>query len=323
MPDFLTTEETQKELAELRRGAFRTWGEISRLLSSVELHGTWRQEAGSFTEWLKQFALQLNKKEGSLWRYLTAGRYYNDLRRKLMMRDVECPRLPDLPDRVSAENLELLSKLERVAPPDVLCQLSERVVSGVASRSELRDAWVLFRPILDGHTARGNIRPPQYNPADLMQSETMFKVMVTRGLTENKNVLIGDSGFDIYRVFTSFEVIHHSPHSRYYFNALVVTALNKTGDIKFHGIEAISWDNTDNISKIYELMKFCDFMWIALPEKMFETWSESQLDEIHDAIGILTSDGHGMLRVKRPASSCQDIGVNKTHLRDLLLLKLL
>lgn len=122
------------ELAAVLRGDARTWAEIGRLLGSVEMHGLWREEAGSFTEWLRRFAQQLGKRgESSFWRYLTAGRYYIELRKQLLSRNVQCPLLQDLPERVSPENLELLSKLERVAPPDVMHNLSERVVAGVAS----------------------------------------------------------------------------------------------------------------------------------------------------------------------------------------------
>lgn len=119
-----------REIAALTQGQSRSWAHIGYLLDRIDQTDYWRNEAKSFTEWLKGHAESLGLKESTLWRYLTAGRYYIKLREALTGRGVSCPPLGELPDKVSPENLELLSKLARVAPDNALQRLAEQVISG-------------------------------------------------------------------------------------------------------------------------------------------------------------------------------------------------
>ena len=87
-----------REIAALTQGQSRSWAHIGYLLDRIDQTDYWRNEAKSFTEWLKGHAESLGLKESTLWRYLTAGRYYIKLREALTGRGVSCPPLGELPD---------------------------------------------------------------------------------------------------------------------------------------------------------------------------------------------------------------------------------
>lgn len=308
------------ELVASLRGDSRTWAETGRLLGSVELHGMWREEAGSFTEWLKQFAVRIGKKESSLWRYLTAGRYYIELRKQMLARNIQCPTLQNLPDRISPENLELLSKLERAAPPDVIQDLSERVVAGVATRAELRDAWIIFRPILAGQTARGRLTPPRFDPADLSQRHSLMEATIFRALSDKNETWLDHSQSDFYELFTHLALPLHNQRKRVIvFDAVVATGRKSNGQLIFHGIEVVGANVQGISAEVEMLMKYCDFMWVATHEKFLDGLRAS----IPQGTGILVINDAGSIQVVLPAGRGSESGVNSFELAKMLLLNTL
>ena len=315
MNEFLSFPETQAELSAIRDGSPRTWAEIARLLASVELHGLWRTNADSFTEWIRFVAQQLGKKEGSCWRYLTAGRYYVELRKRLLKNDIQCPELHNLPDRISPENLELLAKLERVAPPDVIFGLAERVVAGVATRAELRDAWTVFRPVLAGRTARGQMEAPRYDPDNPMQRDSLLEAMVFRSLAESEGVWLKNNDYSIYHLFSDVELVNKGGDKLYVLDALIVTGSKESGELVFHGIEVVGLISAQTQKKLQDIMQLCDFVWASVHEHLLEQTTP----EIPNGVGILVANGSGIYIVRQAVK----MDIQGCNLAKSLLIKML
>jgi hypothetical protein len=154
----------EKEVAALIQRPTSSWAVIGLILDRVEREKYWARDARSFSEWLRSFAPKIGMKETSLWRYLGATRYYRKLRKD------GSPSLARIPKDVSAENLELLEKLERVVPEDEFEAMAKRVLAGEVERNELRELWRTYRPILRGRTARGKgVIVPRIDPKDREQ----------------------------------------------------------------------------------------------------------------------------------------------------------
>lgn len=321
MDEYLSLRAAQIELKALQRGEHRTWAEIGRLLGSVELHGAWRGEAGSFTEWLKQFAKRLGKKESSFWRYLTAGRYYIKLRKQMLKRNNEYPLLQNLPDRISPENLELLSKLERVAPPEAIYQFSDRVIAGVATRAELRDAWKIFRPILAGQTARGQLNIPRFDPSDISQVDCLMEAMVFRALSQKDANWLGNDQSDFCEIFANvwLSLSINQRKMSIGIDAVVVTGQKSKAQLILHCIQVVGMGYLHTTVEEVLLTKYCDFMWVAMHEKILDDMRAN----IPKDVGIMTINDGGFIHMVRPAIIGDDSGKNSCELAKALLLKLL
>ena len=111
MINLFTPDLVRAEFDAISRQERRSWGQVRTFLNTFELTGLWRNEAESFTEWLARNALTLHYSESTLWRYLTVGRYYNKLRPKLLVRNVDAPALEEL----TAGLVEVLHRGQRVA----------------------------------------------------------------------------------------------------------------------------------------------------------------------------------------------------------------
>ncbi len=118
------------DLKALAEGQQRSWPRLATLLEEVDRSEYWRERAGSFTEWLEEFAEAMTLKPATLWRILSAGRFYASLRSDLAGNGISAPPLDALPASVSPEALELLAKLGRVAPSDVTNEIAARVLAG-------------------------------------------------------------------------------------------------------------------------------------------------------------------------------------------------
>lgn len=322
MNDYLTQTDCLTEIAALKKGDSRTWAEIGLLLGSVEFHGLWRQEETSFTSWLKSLSVVLSKSEGSLWRYLTSARYYQLIRKELLAKQIECPELKNLSDRISPENLELLAKLDRVAPTEVIESLTERVLAGVATRSELRDAWDMFKPILNGRTARGNLGIPKYDPNDLSQSQRRLDALVHRTLSDGKNEWGAKWVQNIYCLYACVKTYPMPRMSREYaFDFVMITGIISKPKRIYHGIVVISWGNLAMLEDLINLKQFCDYLWVGIHESQL---ASDLLKEINllDTVGVLVFTDSSKFYIHKEAVNDSESGKALSALKEGMLLKI-
>ena len=321
----MTTSHTFRQfdnnLAALAKGEVRSWAKIGLLLNQVDHSGYWKKSSGSFTEWLKALSPTLSVKEASLWRYLTAARYYQELHETLKVNGVSSPTLDELSDKVSPENLEILSKLSRVMPENVYLQLAQQVLAGTITRAELRETWLAYRPVLEGRTARGmGVPVPRINPADSNQFDSMLEAQVFMALSASGSEWTGIENPDRYQL--TMQVCPEFPpdvKKIFIFDAVVTLRAKKSGPLVFHGIEIKgSHFSSSTYDLLEQLTPYCDFLWIATHGSTTEL-GKLQLPE---HIGLMVAL-ENEIQVIRPAQRTKQSGQHTGELAKGLLLKVL
>jgi len=122
-----------------------SWITIGRWLDGVASSQIWRQEARSFSAWLSTQAERLGLGDASLWRFLTAARNLEVIKRDLEQHASDGAEPSSLAEMLSPEAIELACKIRRFAPVDVLLSLFYRLTQGKVTRAELREIWSSYR----------------------------------------------------------------------------------------------------------------------------------------------------------------------------------
>jgi hypothetical protein len=307
----------RKELRALKSGPLPAWPRIGRFLDDVESWRFWETEqAPSFSHWLRTLALSLGRKERILWRYLSAARFYQEELPPLLKQwKVAAPPLTELPEGVNAENLELLAKLSRVAPEEVMEPLARRVVQGEISRAELTRVWQTFGPVLGGRTARGRfVVAPRIDREDPDQKERQLAATVYHAL-QLGGEWTGYNDLDLYEVF--LEVRPPDPpglRADRRFDAVAVVR-HQGGQPEIHGIEAKGFSGQTVLGDEFaELAKCCDFVWFARPE----AGDTADLDSIPQPIGLLRVRGVSVDVVRPAARITHEVSCRESLLGSLL-----
>ncbi len=306
-------DQLRKELRALKSGRRPAWPRIGHLLDAADSSGFWEtQGAASFTQWVRSLARSLGRKERIFWRYLTAARFYEKrLRPLLTHRKFAAPPLTELPDVVSPENLELLSKLARVAPEEVLDPLGRRVVQGEITRAELNRAWQAFRPALGGRTARGRgMRKPRLDRDDPHQYESQLKATVYHALQVVGAQWTGYKNPVSYEVF--FQVRPERVPQQTFSDVFDVVAVvrSQEGPVELHGVEVIGKFSSESLQpKLSHAAEYCDYFWVARSEEA----ADVDLSRIPESIGLLVARG-GWIQVVRRATRTSQSGRYRENL---------
>ncbi|WP_158793824.1 hypothetical protein [Granulicella sp. L60] len=188
-----------------KKSATQKWGVMSSYL--IEIEDSLRDSsASSMTVWIRSFARQTGMQPSTLWRLLTAGKYYRELRQEFEQVGVLLPDLGDPAIAASPESLEILNKLARVLPPD-LKQIQRGTLEGKISRRELRDLWITYRPVLEGKNARGwPAQKPRFNSHNPDMQLAHKKAQALNAIREGGPFWLGYSESYIYKVFPVDEV---------------------------------------------------------------------------------------------------------------------
>ncbi len=308
------------DLDALSNGKVRSWGQISHLLDQIEQQGTWQTEAKSFTEWMRNKAQAFDLKQAAFWRYLTAGRYYVQLRETLAAYNVSCPPLEALPDKVSPENLELLSKLARVIPDEGLRRLAGQVIDGSVTRAKLRTTWQAYRPALGGRTAQGGgVGAPRINLNDHIQTESLAMASVLATLTSAGPGWTGGEKPDLYEIFMELRPEYIAPRSgSVVFDAVAVLREHKNSPLEIHGIEISSRSSPNMKEKFEGMAPFCSFLWLAIPGGAHDIAKS----DIPRFVGVLRVEGNAVV-VDRPAGPADLLGTELFAMTKGLLLRTL
>jgi hypothetical protein len=267
----------EKEIAALNHRPMVPWAKVGALLDRVDREKFWARDARSFSEWLKSFAPKIGVNESSLWRYLRASRYYEKLQKELAVSDNFSPS-PRLHASVSAENLEILQKLERVVPKGEFDALAGRALHGVATRSELRELWKTYREIL-GRNARGRgVTPSRVDPANVVQRGMQMEAKTLTTLMSASPKWTGVEHPEFYRVITRAALpegaddeargIFDGDDSDFLapdpFDVLALIRANEKSELKLIGVQLLS--RTDRLHLLFRYAPFCDELWIAIRE---------------------------------------------------------
>lgn len=293
----------ESEIDSLRQGIAFPWGRISVLLDLIDKSGYWRQDSRSFTVWLQGNGYLLGAKSSMLWRYLSSGRFYQTLRKDFP--SLASKPLKEVAEEISPENLELLAKISRCAPEAFFRSLATKLLMGEAKRPELRAAWMSFRPVLGGRTARGRgVLPPQFTTGENTANEQLLKTALI------KNLITKDFGWTKLKSVNHYKVFFDILVSGSKFDAVAITR-GRTSALMIHGIKVFHHVFTINHHEFSELQAAadkCDMLWIV-----FSTHpEESLMTRIPLSIGLLFADSNGIDTIRQPnidkrASSTEEI----------------
>ena len=266
MPTKDITKTIANSIKALKEDQVHAWTKVALIVLQVEENSFWETSHRSFTEWLVAFGESIGLKEGSLWRYYRAAKYYQELQPLLRKNRIPNPALSDLPAKVSPENIEILGKLERVMPSDVFVKFADQVISAVITRESLREAWLNYRPILDGRTARGMGVPiPRVDLKDKVQQNQLLEAHVFTALSQTSGSWLGSQKpfmFEMLRgEITRFIIAGAKSLS---IDAMAIVQMQANGPIELHGIEIKSSNAPEfKYDSIKKIAPNFDFIWIA------------------------------------------------------------
>lgn len=251
------------------------WGQAASDMLHVEDSGEWNKRFESFSFYLKDLAKAKEKTKSSLWRLRSAGRYYNELRKKLDPEGKKFPELEDPRVKATPECLELLAKISRVAPTELVDNLETRAMAGTVSRGDLRDIWGTYKPVLLGKTARGQKAPPEYDKNNREMKNALVEADALAPIVLGGPSWLEVKGaayvYKVVRISTNKALKHLYPSAP---DVVVLLAKDEHSTLQIHGIEAVKAGfNTGeagfNVGDIKRLRNYesyetsVDFLWVA------------------------------------------------------------
>ena len=185
-------EAIEKELLTLAHAETKRWQRTSILMMEVEQNELWslKDNAKSFTQWVKALAQKAGVHESNFWRCLKAGRFYLKISKISEMpgagrdsvpgtdseipnttnsgttagAEIAIPKIENLPPlenaEIAPETLELVEKITTAAPPEKAREIVKSALNGELSRQELRETWQTYRPAKAGNSrGKGTQKP--------------------------------------------------------------------------------------------------------------------------------------------------------------------
>lgn len=294
------------------------WGVVASALEKTEASGEWAGETKSFSEWVRSKATEAGVSESTLWRYLSSGRYYRQLASLLEARGISAPPLLQASATISAESLEILAKVSRAAPEEIVIDVASRLIDGSMTRAALRRTWNAYRPVLDGRTARGGgSEPPRADRRTPRSLESILFATLKAALSENAR-LLSESQSGGPALFESEVATDPGANGRGFVVFDSVAAFRETpgNRLEIHGIEIVNARLSPLGPKLEKLAPFCDRLWLAAPRKY-----APDAEDLPDFVGVLLADDSGRLFVQRRAEASNKLGRRSGELARGLLLR--
>ena len=314
-------ESNHHELTLLAKDGLRDWVSVSQYILEADEKGSWSATNRTFTDWLTALGTQLSITESGLWRYYRAGKYYQSLTKNLKTKGVDTPQFEFLSKKVSPENLETLEKIERVAPENVFKELAIRVIQCSIKRSELRSAWVAYRQVLDGKTARGiGVVAPRADLTNRIQLLMIGEAEVQAALNSASKDWTGFDAPQIYKVVPKLRIkANEKSFKSFEADAVILFQGDASAPVEFFEID-IKSHNDLNIpyDSLLKKAPYFDRQWVA-----FHKFNKQVgLVGIPEHVGALLLDG-GEFKVLRKAQHGPLAGTKSLETAKLLLTKFL
>ena len=305
----------------------RPWGEAALILEEISRTDIWKQTHSSFTAWVKTLAEQSGYQESNIWRMITAARFYVSLGGRYGA--ITLPPLEEICSLVTAEQLELIEKINRVAPSDEIEKLLANAVTGSLTRDRLRLLWRVYR---DGDTTeskpknslkrqmpRGQLS--EFHPApDKLGSQNAGRARTLISLLDSDPIWTGVQKPHFYRTIYKPPIsISIGKNSQYSPDCLVVLQAERNGNVIFHFVEMLK-DSTELniIFKSNLIFRYCHFFWLAV-DMVPEDFS---IRGIPDKVGLITANGKSLTVHRAPKLSIET-GEKSGDLAKLLLVEIL
>ena len=276
----------------------RSWGQVAEELLHIEKTEEWKKMGiPSFSTFMEETAKRSNRTKSTLWRLRSAGNFYKDLRQQLDPEGKSLPSLTDPALKASPESLEILAKITRVAPSEVLEKLQLRTIHGTISRRELRDIWESYRPVLGGMTKRGRGRQePRYSHSDSNMQAALIEANVMARVVQNAPKWLRSPNLHLYRAVhisggaRNLQSLHPAVP-----DLILLTADKESSRLEIHGIE-VGYVPEKNrfLQKFDPAQTNSDHVWFATGKHL----SVQEIERIPEIIGILYVGTNGIETVR-------------------------
>lgn len=296
--NYLLFAEITEQLEKIKAGHSFTWAKLGLLILSVDIQRYWEVNHSSFTSWIEEFAALIKKKESSCWRFMASARFYINLRKRYNSDGNSYPKLQDLSEKVSPENLELLAKLEPVLPNDYFIKLAVRVIESDVKRNEIREIWSTFRPMLDGKTKRGLKKISNISVDIKRQKEFIHELDTIQNLLLKRGSWLNLPDGHVCKHFKDFIMkgsIRGHEHT-FGVEVLIMEASVRENKVNFHLVDYLVMVSDGVIEKVKTLSNKANFYWIIGNKESLL----NKIDQLPADVGIIF-DVNGEIEVYKTA----------------------
>ena len=308
------------------------WGTVSSTLNEISQSENWRDSHTSFTAWVKSFAEAAAVQESSLWRIISAGRYYSSL--GTIIGTLKLPTLIDISKSATAEQLELVEKIGRVSSSTEVEKLIAGIIDGSLTRDRLRTRWRVYRDSESNKTnatlTKANTTTkvvlPKNNRREIQSFDVVERLLIT--MIENQPVKdwIGIANPHFIKTFYRPPVTLSGDDKtnaciKFQPDLLVIIQEVESSPVLFHIIEPMSYRRFDSLNwrKIANIARmYADFFWLAVEDKS----GDSLLIAIPEEVGLITFSSSGIILRQQPKLSKYQ-NIRSGELAKLLLTKVL
>jgi len=262
----------------------RDWRKVAALIISWEesKSPTLNGVPPGMNKWLKSLACELNFGVSNLWRYRKAAKSAIQLWGKDY--DIKTPTL--IPEHMRPESIELVEKISRAAPSEVVSDVAMRLYNNQISRNELRRIWQSMR-----HVIKDNSRSiPIYHElpkADARRRGELLEELcfeaLRRDLHESESPVLGSKGM----CFRDDQI-----------NKMIVDIIAVTEDehgcALYHGVEIkTSLRHVRSLDMLQNIFKHFDYIWIVAPDM-------DNFKLVPEEVGILQYIDGGLKLIRKP-----------------------
>ena len=244
------------------------WTKTAQLLIEIERNTLYREKAKSFSQYIRQLSEQFKIHESNFWRIKKAGEYYLKLNTTTDTTIINQA-------KTTPEQIEILVKINTIAPPAIVKNLEQKMIAGKTTREELRDIWQTYRPLKKGKTERGRRKPKNkkqyqlFNDTNIIpDNEPLTAVNILEALKNpkwaNDTINTNTTQFQIYKEVAV--TVGTSQHARRIDVVGIIKEQNSLPTVIGVEIKA-SINDIQRDTKLTEYMPFCHYFYIAVPNE--------------------------------------------------------
>jgi len=274
-----------EELTALWTEGKADWPEVAKLI--LDWENAQPPSTGEFPEgmnkWLTSLAEKLGIQVSNLWRYRKAALSVIEL----WGDGYDIKTLDNIPSHMRAESIELVEKISRAAPSEIVQDVIHRMHVGQINRSELRRIWQNIRHVIKDETRRIPVylKLPKM---DIQRRDKLFEELYFEALRkdflEGDSPVLGGKGM-CYKV----EII-----SRMLVDIVAVT-VDGNGDAIYQAIDIkTSVRNKRSLHGLENVYRNFDYLWIGVPDGV------NDFRHVPVIVGIIQYV-NGRLKIRREA----------------------
>ncbi len=195
----------------------------------------------------------------------------------------------DIPEHVSPESIELVEKIARAAPSELVEPISKSLFENRITRSRLRSIWQQIRHVVkvEGRKAPTYSSLPQL---DELRRQKLFEELCLEAIQKGLPQPDGEGRILASMLLQQRAGEHPVP------DIAVITA-DDEGGVRYHGIEVkTELGSKGNLGRLREMTRYFDYVWVVVPEG-----ASVPNGRIPDGVGILEYRVDGSVAALRMA----------------------